>query len=145
MFKFLGAQLAQLSKEEANKLAPLQTHLFDFVFRELSGRSRATQPDSDSTLANLTHELAAMLKQKLGATEFTRLLADFQLSAARKKAEKKRERDETHIRQPELAAKLKQKATLKKSAAKKRKLDTLRPHRVVKRKRREEIHRTGEL
>ncbi|KAI6183438.1 Small subunit processome component 20-like protein [Aphelenchoides bicaudatus] len=68
-----------------------------------------------------------------------------QLELAKKRAEKKNKRRELLLANPELATRQKQKRNKRKSEAKKRKLDEARPYRVTKRRRREEIRRTGEI
>jgi hypothetical protein len=45
----------------------------------------------------------------------------------------------------QLAARQKQRSNTRKSEAKKRKIDQVRPYRITKRRRREEIRRTGEI
>ncbi|CAD5211198.1 unnamed protein product [Bursaphelenchus okinawaensis] len=137
LFKFVAAQLAVVSPDTPNFLV-IQQQLLGFVFREILGKSK-----SDEVLQTLSNELAVFLRDKLGATLYSKLLGEYQVEFGKKQSQRRQERKEVVIKDPELAIKRKQKVNKKKSVAKKRKLDELRPHRVVKRKRREEIQKTN--
>ncbi|CAD5215457.1 unnamed protein product [Bursaphelenchus xylophilus] len=138
VFKFIAAQLAIYSPDTVN-FAAIQQHLLGFLFREILGKSKANE-----ILQNISNELAVFLREKLGATLYSKLLGEFQVEYGKKMTQRRQERKEMIIQNPELAIKRKQKVNKKKSVAKKRKLDELRPHRITKRKRREEITQTGD-
>jgi len=100
---------------------------------------------NDYFLLHFHSLLRLFLRSFLAINEFNALLSNYQMESARRQAERKRERRELLISDQQLAAKRKQHTNVRKSMAKKRKLDVIRPYRVLKRKRRDEIERTGEF
>lgn len=136
----MAAQLVQYQPEDTQFDAIIQ-HLCPSLFRELAGKSGK---DAEQ-LFQIATEVASILRDKVGETEFNALLSTYQIKSAKKQAERKRERQELLLADQQLAARKKQRSNLRKTNAKKRKLDVQRPYRVLKRKRREEIRRTGEI
>ncbi|KAI6179072.1 Small subunit processome component 20-like protein [Aphelenchoides besseyi] len=133
LFKFMAAQLAHFERETA-QFESLVRHLSFSLFRELTGKSAR----HGEQLLQIATELAAILREKIGVTEFNDLLAAHQIESSRRTTNRKRERKELALAEPERAARVRQKANLRKASGKKRKLDELRPYRIQKRRRVEE-------
>jgi N-acetylmuramoyl-L-alanine amidase CwlA len=136
----MAAQLVQFNPEDA-QFESLIKHLGPVLFRELTGKSSKAAEQ----LMQMATEVASILRDKIGETEFNALLSNYQMESAKKQAERKRERKELLLVDQQAAAKERQRLTVRKSSAKKRKLDAANPYRVLKRKRRDEIRRTGEI
>jgi hypothetical protein len=136
----MNAQLVQFETKDAQFDSLIQ-YLSSALFREISHKSTKNVEQ----LELVSMEVASNLQAKIGENEYNVLLSAYQIESTKKQAERKRERRELLISDQQAAAVQKKRSNLRKTNAKKRKLDEKRPYRVQKRNRREEIRRTGEF
>ncbi|KAG7320342.1 hypothetical protein KOW79_016195 [Hemibagrus wyckioides] len=129
VFKFLGAIAVDLGKE---RLGPYLTTIIAPLFRELD----STYADQDPTLKNLAQELIELLKKLVGLEKFSLAFAAVQKGALQKRASRKKTKALQAVANPDIAARKKIKKHQKKTEAKKRKIEFLRPaHKAKKSKR----------
>lgn len=86
-------------------------------------------------------EVGEVFKEKLGDLRYSNKLAECHKESATKYESRKRREKELAVVDPAGAAIKKQRKHVQKSAARKRKLDELKPYRVLKRKRRLEAQK----
>ncbi|XP_053097705.1 small subunit processome component 20 homolog [Pangasianodon hypophthalmus] len=129
VFKFLGAIAVDLGKE---RLGPYLTTIIAPLFRELD----STYADQDPTLKNLAQELIELLKKLVGLEKFSLAFAAVQKEATQRRASRKKLQALQAVANPDIAARKKIKKHQKKTEAKKRKTEFLRPgHKAKKSKR----------
>uniref|UniRef100_A0AAR2JK74 UTP20 small subunit processome component n=1 Tax=Pygocentrus nattereri TaxID=42514 RepID=A0AAR2JK74_PYGNA len=128
VFKFLGALAVDLGKE---RLGPYLTTIIAPLYRELD----STYADQDPTLKNLAQELIELLKKLVGLEKFSLAFAAVQKEATQRRALRKKHKALQAVAHPDIAARKKIKKHQKKSEAKKRKIEFLRPgYKAKKRK-----------
>ncbi|KAI4884861.1 hypothetical protein NFI96_031248 [Prochilodus magdalenae] len=155
VFKFLGALAVDLGKE---RLGPYLTTIIAPLYRELD----STYADQDPTLKNLAQELIELLKKLVGLEKFSLAFAAVQKEATQRRALRKKHKalqasicqrkyfnhskysiyriEEltmpwAAVAKPDIAARKKIKKQQKKTEAKKRKIEFLRPgHKAKKQK-----------
>ncbi|XP_062862543.1 small subunit processome component 20 homolog [Trichomycterus rosablanca] len=129
VFKFLGAIAVDLGKE---RLGPYLTTIISPLYRELD----STYADQDPTLKNLAQELIEMLKKLVGLQKFSLAFAAVQKEASQRRATRKKHKALQAVANPDIAARKKIKKHQKKTTAKKRKIEFLKPgHKAKKQKR----------
>ncbi|KJH45862.1 hypothetical protein DICVIV_08090 [Dictyocaulus viviparus] len=84
-------------------------------------------------LFSISKEVSEILKTKIGEQRYAKVLAECQKDAIFKSAQRKRKLKELSLTNPEEAARLKRKKAAKRAQSRKRKLDTLKPYRLVNR------------
>ncbi|KAI5094075.1 small subunit processome component 20-like [Silurus meridionalis] len=132
VFKFLGAIAVDLGKD---RLGPYLTTIIAPLYRELD----STYADQDSTLKNLAQELIELLKKLVGLEKFSLAFAAVQKEASQRRASRKKHKAVQAVANPDIAARKKIKKHQKKTEAKKRKIEFLRPGHKAKRSKRSSL------
>ncbi|KOC63433.1 Small subunit processome component 20 like protein [Habropoda laboriosa] len=130
-FKWVAGVVATISMEYLNVAL---FNIMSPIVREIS-----LTEDKNVALRRLAKEAATMIKKRLGIEEYNRLLSKIQQKLDIKKAERKKIRTQQFVTDPELAAKRKIAKQQKKKEAKKRKLDTIRGKKVMKKRPKKEV------
>ncbi|CAI5441423.1 unnamed protein product [Caenorhabditis angaria] len=123
-FKLIAALFVTGDSERSNCI--LEKFMSIFV-REL-------RTCRDEELSNLTQEVCGLIKKKIGDDEYSRRVGECQKSASDKITDRKRKIRELAVTAPEDAAELRRKKNKKKMDSRKRKLDEMKPYRMMKRK-----------
>ncbi|XP_031356227.1 small subunit processome component 20 homolog [Photinus pyralis] len=113
VFKWIAAVVSVLEDDAVSSVAH---HLLAPLAREMR------TADTDAALKQLAKEVSTMLKNKLGIETYTSILAAIEQSADVRKAERKRERAQLAVTDPEQFAQKKIKLNEKKKESKKRKM-----------------------
>ncbi|KAG8313353.1 U3 snoRNP protein [Homalodisca vitripennis] len=128
-YNWMAALVVKVKPDILNPLLPL---LMAPIVRELN------MPDEEeSNLRKVAKETANFVKTKIGTEEYNRLLNSLTTKLQVKRAERKKERAQLAVREPEKAAKRKINKQMKKKLQKKRKIEgakTGKLKRKVKRK-----------
>lgn len=114
LFKFIAALLTVI---DINILRPIIHHLLAPLVREIVTKEKSTEE-----LIQLSQEVSAIVKSKIGKDEYTRLLATIEGQLTIRRAERKRNRTQLAVTDPELYAKKKIKHNEKKKELKKKKI-----------------------
>lgn len=109
-----------------------------FVSAPLVREMTTTEP-SNAPLRQLAKEVANIIKKKVGNEEYIKTVAQIQMQLNVKRAERKRERKQLAITEPEIVAKKKIKMQVKKKEAKKRKIEGFKGKKPMKKKRKVEV------
>ncbi|XP_076242844.1 small subunit processome component 20 homolog [Calliopsis andreniformis] len=130
-FKWVAGAVATIPMEYLN------TVLFNIMTPIVREISAAGEPSTG--LRRLAKEAATMIKKSLGSEEYARLMSRVQQNLDIKKAERRKIRTQQYVTDPELAAKRKIARQQKKKEARKRKLDTVRGKKVMKKRPKKEV------
>lgn len=125
-FNWLAALVVKLDKAS---LQPILHHILTPIVRELN-----TVDESNSALQEVAKECANYVRQKIGGDEYNRILSTLTTRLDVKRIERKKERAQLMVKEPEKAAKRKINKQLKKKVLKKRKLDIMKGRRVKPKK-----------
>ncbi|CAB3405042.1 unnamed protein product [Caenorhabditis bovis] len=98
---------------------------------------RELRMQGDDELLKLTQEVCALIKKRIGDENYSMRIGECQKSAASKINERKRKVRELAVTAPHDAAELRRKKNRKKAETRKRKIDAMKPHRLIKRRNRE--------
>ncbi|XP_017885246.1 small subunit processome component 20 homolog [Ceratina calcarata] len=117
------------------------SHLKEILLNIMSPivREMSSTEETNSHLRRLAKEAATMIKRRLDTEEYTRLLSQVQRNLDIKKAERRKMRAQQFVTDPELAAKRKIAKQQKKKESRKRKLDTVRGKKVMRKRPRKEV------
>ncbi|WKX95011.1 hypothetical protein Q1695_011900 [Nippostrongylus brasiliensis] len=126
-FKMAAALV--IHQENVAKVDITATFFFPLLVREMN---RKSSRDTEELCAMAT-EVGEVFKGKLGEEKYTTLLAECQKAAVLKTEERKRKAKELAVTNPEEASVLKRKKNVKKTESRKRKIDVLKPYRVMNR------------
>ncbi|KAJ8314703.1 hypothetical protein KUTeg_006853 [Tegillarca granosa] len=125
IFKWMAAVSLDLGAD----ILPTILHiLLPCLQREISDQTNT----QDSTLKNLAQEVVEILKRIVGVEVFTKVYNEVQKSRAVRKGDRKRQRALEAVSNPDIAARRKIKKNLAKQEAKKRKLETFRTSKKIK-------------
>lgn len=127
VFKWIAGVVTTIPIEN---LSPVLHHLLAPLVREM-----ATTEDSIVELRRLAKEVGGIIRKKIGSEEYITLVSKLQVQLNVKRAERKRERMQLAITDPEAAAKKKIKLNEKKKVAKKRKIEGFKGKRPMKKRR----------
>ncbi|CAG9761397.1 unnamed protein product [Ceutorhynchus assimilis] len=127
VFKWIAGVVTALDIEN---IRPVVHHLLAPLVREM-----ITTEEKNAPLRQLGKEVAGLFKKKLGIEEYMKILQKLQQTLTVKRAERKRDRSQLAITDPEVYAKKKIKIHEKKKISKKRKLEEIRGKKSFKRKR----------
>lgn len=117
VFKWI-AGVGTALEEEA--IRAVLYHLLAPLVREM-----ATTEESNATLRQLAKQVANLLKKRVGMEDYSNLLSKLQQVLSVKRAERKRERNQLAVTNPEVYAQKKIKMHEKKKEAKKRKIQQM--------------------
>ncbi|XP_012286717.1 small subunit processome component 20 homolog [Orussus abietinus] len=132
VFKLFAGMVTAIPMEY---LEPVLLHVMSPLVREIS-----TTEESNAPLRHLAKDAARMIKKKLDAEEYTRLLRKVQQRLDMRRAERKRTRTQQFVTDPELAAKRKIARQQKKKEAKKRKMDVMKGKKTPRKKPKKEVN-----
>ncbi|KAJ1366903.1 hypothetical protein KIN20_027693 [Parelaphostrongylus tenuis] len=124
----IAAALA-LREEESSKLDIIVQFFLPFLVHEMNSKS-----SQDKELHSISMEVGEVFKSKVGEEKYTTMLAECQKAAVIKSVQRKRKLKELSVTNPEEAALLKKKKTVKKTLSKRRKIDALKPYRISERR-----------
>ncbi|XP_012255555.2 small subunit processome component 20 homolog [Athalia rosae] len=131
VFKWIAGVVATVPFEN---LTPVLFHMMSPLVREM-----ATTEESNAPLRHLAKDVSTMIKKGLGSEEYSKLLSKVQQKLDMKRAEKKKQRTQEFVTDPELAAKRKIAKQQKKKEAKKRKMETMKGRRTLGKRPRKDI------
>ena len=131
VFKWMGGVIATIPIEN---LRPVLFQIISPLLREMS-----TTEESNAPLRQLAKEVATMIKKRLNTDEYARLLVKVQQKLDTRRNERKKERTQQYVMNPELAAKRKIAKQQKKKEAKKRKMTEMKGKRPGKKRPRREV------
>ncbi|XP_061420704.1 small subunit processome component 20 homolog [Lethenteron reissneri] len=126
VFKFFAAIALDLGKEKT-------TPFLVIILRPLHRELHSTYVEHDPTLKTLSQEIIELLKGLVGVEEFSLAYSSVQKQANQKRTERKVQRAQQAVANPEIAARRKMKKHKNKVEAQKRKLEVLRPDYKAKR------------
>ncbi|KAK6733833.1 hypothetical protein RB195_017537 [Necator americanus] len=118
-----------LHEEDWFKVDTTVEHFLPLLVREMN---RKSSKDTEE-LYSISVEVGEVFKKKLGEQIYAAKLAECQKFAILKTEERKRKAKELALTNPEEAALLKRKKNAKKAVSRKRKIDALKPYRVLNR------------
>ncbi|ETN75419.1 hypothetical protein NECAME_03801 [Necator americanus] len=118
-----------LHEEDSFKVDTTVEHFLPLLVREMN---RKSSKDTEE-LYSISVEVGEVFKKKLGEQIYAAKLAECQKVAILKTEERKRKAKELALTNPEEAALLKRKKNAKKAVSRKRKIDALKPYRVLNR------------
>ncbi|KAL0099682.1 hypothetical protein PUN28_019823 [Cardiocondyla obscurior] len=130
-FKFIAGIVTAVPMEYLNSIL---FNLMSPLVREMT-----TTEEANVELRRLAKEVAAMIKKSIGNEEYVKILNRVQQKLDIKKAERRKVRVQQFVTDPELAAKRKIAKQQKKKEAKKRKLDTLKGRKIIKKRKKKEL------
>lgn len=113
--------------------------LFLSLFSAPLVREMTTTEESNAPLRQLAKEVANIIKKKVGHEEYVKTVSQIQMQLNVKRAERKRERKQLAITEPEIVAKKKIKMHEKKKEAKKRKIEGFKGKKPAKKKKKVEV------
>ncbi|XP_011686919.1 PREDICTED: small subunit processome component 20 homolog isoform X2 [Wasmannia auropunctata] len=125
-FKFIAGIVTTVPIKNLNAI------LFNIMSQLV--REMATTEETNAELRRLAKEVAAMIKKSIGNTEYVKLLNRVQQKLDIKKAERRKVRAQQFVIDPDLAAKRKLGKQQKKKEAKKRKMETIKGNKTVKKR-----------
>ncbi|RZF48294.1 hypothetical protein LSTR_LSTR010257 [Laodelphax striatellus] len=134
VFHWIAAIALKLDKAA---LQPILNHMLAPLVRELNvvdEGSGGGSGDPKSTLKQIAKEAAVYVKRKIGADEYNRLVANLTTRLDVRRAERRKERAQLAVTEPELAAKKKIIKQQKKKEQKKRKIASLKGKKIKRRK-----------
>ncbi|KAH1010705.1 small subunit processome component 20 homolog [Dendroctonus ponderosae] len=126
VFKWTAGVITALDK---GNIKPILHHLLAPLVREM-----ITTEEKNAPLRQLAKEVANHLKKIIGIDEYSMLLQKLQKNLTVRRAERKRERNQLAVTDPELYAQKKIKVQEKKKISKKRKLEEIRGKKSFKRR-----------
>lgn len=127
VFKWIAGVATTL---EVDKIKEVLHNLLAPLVREMS-----TTEESNAPLRQLAKEVAGIIKKKVGSEDYISCISKLQMQLNVRRAERKRERTQLAITDPEAAAKKKIKLQEKKKEAKKRKIEGFKGKKPIKKKR----------
>lgn len=128
IFKWIAGVVTTV---EAEKLQQVLNHLLSPLVREMS-----TTDEDNLPLRQLAKEVGGLLKKKVGSQLYISTMSKLQMHLNVRRAERKRERMQLVITNPDIAAKKKIKLQEKKKDAKKRKMEGLKGKKPMKKRKR---------
>lgn len=114
---------------DAEKIKQILHHLLAPIVRELG-----TTEESNSELRQLAKEVGNLLKKKVGTELYISTMSKLQTQLNVRRAERKRERVQLAVTNPDIAAKKKIKLQVKKKDAKKRKMEMIKGKKPFKKR-----------
>ncbi|XP_066256541.1 small subunit processome component 20 homolog [Euwallacea similis] len=126
VFKWIAGVVTALDLEVYK---PMLHHLLAPLVREM-----ITTEEKNAPLRQLAKEVSHHVKKRIGMEEYTKTLQRLQQNLTVKRAERKRERTQLAVTDPEVYAKKKIKIHEKKKVAKKRKVEELRGKKIFKKR-----------
>uniref|UniRef100_A0A7E4W8V1 NOC3p domain-containing protein n=1 Tax=Panagrellus redivivus TaxID=6233 RepID=A0A7E4W8V1_PANRE len=135
IFKLTAACALNAGNEE--RVLKLAVAMMPHLYREMAGKSAFDTEE----LKSLSSEVSSILKEKIGAKAHSDLLVECSKKATEKTTKRKQAEADLAVTDPQAAALLKRKKMEKKTEQRKRKLDTERPFRAIKRRQRESMRK----
>ncbi|KAL6734251.1 hypothetical protein Aduo_004811 [Ancylostoma duodenale] len=126
-FKMAAALV--IHEEDTFKIDTTIEHFLPLLVREMN---RKSSKDTEE-LYTISMEVGEVFKNKLGEQKYSAQLAECQKAAILKAEQRKRKAKELALTNPEETVQLKRKKNAKKAVARKRKIDVLKPYRVLNR------------
>lgn len=126
VFKWIAAVSTILDLEN---LTTIFSHLLAPLVREM-----ITTEETNAPLRQLSKEVSALLKNRVGVETYTKTLSSLQQHLSVKRAERKRSRTQLAVTDPEIFAQKKLKRHEKKKEAKKRKIAQIKGKKQFKRR-----------
>lgn len=127
VFKWIAGVISTIDDEKVHQVIH---HLLAPLVREMG-----TTEESNAPLRQLAKEVGGLLKRKVGPDVYISTMSKLQMQLNVRRAERKRERLQLAVTNPDIAAKKKIKLQEKKKDAKKRKIEALKGKKCLKKRR----------
>ncbi|GLV33838.1 uncharacterized protein CBL_11277 [Carabus blaptoides fortunei] len=127
VFKWIAGVI---STTDGDKVHQVIHHLLAPLVREMG-----TTEESNAPLRHLAKEVGGLLKRKVGTDVYLSTMSKLQMQLNVRRAERKRERLQLAVTNPDIAAQKKIKLQVKKKDAKKRKIEMLKGKKCLKKRR----------